>query len=423
MPSALPDGVPAPPDGSIPLEASAEFADNATAGRPFGIYVHVPFCTTRCGYCDFNTYTADRAGPRRQPGDVRRPGGGRAAAGAARARRRAPAGGDRLLRWRDADAAAVGGPGPDPARHRRRVRAGGGRRGHDRGEPGLGDRRVRSTSCATAGFTRISLGMQSAVAARPRDARPHAHARPRHRRRSPRPARPASSSVSLDLIYGTPGESGADWQTSLDAAVALRARPRLGVRARSSRTAPGWPAGSAAARSRRPDDDVLADRYLQADETLAAAGLAWYEVSQLGPRRRGALPAQPGLLARRRLVGRRTRRAQPRGRCALVEREAPAPPTPSGWPRATSPAQAREVLGRRRPRASSARCCSASAWPRACRWARSGAPPRRGRREARAGRPARRVRARRRPAGPHAARPPAGRRRRPRPPRLRSRVH
>src|SRR4051812_49600608 len=58
MPSALPTGDPAPEHGSLP--------DSALAGlgtRPFGFYVHVPFCTVRCGYCDFNTYTADELGP------------------------------------------------------------------------------------------------------------------------------------------------------------------------------------------------------------------------------------------------------------------------------------------------------------------------------------------------------------------------
>src|SRR5581483_5423035 len=62
MPSALPTGDPAPADGGLP--------DSALAGlgsRPFGIYVHVPFCATRCGYCDFNTYTAGELGTSSAP--------------------------------------------------------------------------------------------------------------------------------------------------------------------------------------------------------------------------------------------------------------------------------------------------------------------------------------------------------------------
>ena len=57
MPSALPSGEPAPADGALPDEALAELGS-----RPFGFYVHVPFCTVRCGYCDFNTYTAEDLG-------------------------------------------------------------------------------------------------------------------------------------------------------------------------------------------------------------------------------------------------------------------------------------------------------------------------------------------------------------------------
>ncbi|NUP31639.1 MAG: coproporphyrinogen III oxidase, partial [Streptomycetaceae bacterium] len=57
MPSALPDGLPAPLDGSLP--ASATTGDEP---RPFGFYVHVPYCASRCGYCDFNTYTAAELG-------------------------------------------------------------------------------------------------------------------------------------------------------------------------------------------------------------------------------------------------------------------------------------------------------------------------------------------------------------------------
>ncbi|HEX9338986.1 MAG TPA: coproporphyrinogen III oxidase, partial [Pseudonocardiaceae bacterium] len=62
MPSALPAGDPAPADGALPASALA-----GVGTRPFGVYVHVPFCTTRCGYCDFNTYTAGELGGSASP--------------------------------------------------------------------------------------------------------------------------------------------------------------------------------------------------------------------------------------------------------------------------------------------------------------------------------------------------------------------
>src|SRR5690348_5494982 len=57
MPGTLPDGEPVPDDGSLPPSAIQGFGH-----PPFGVYVHVPFCRTRCGYCDFNTYTAAELG-------------------------------------------------------------------------------------------------------------------------------------------------------------------------------------------------------------------------------------------------------------------------------------------------------------------------------------------------------------------------
>jgi coproporphyrinogen III oxidase-like Fe-S oxidoreductase len=84
--------------------------------------------------------------------------------------------------------------------------------------------------------------------------------------------------VNLDLIYGTPGETDADWQASLDAAVA--AGPDH-VSAYALIVEDGT---RLAARVRRgelpaPDDDAMADRYLAADRTLGSHGLGWYEIS------------------------------------------------------------------------------------------------------------------------------------------------
>ncbi|MDO5535801.1 MAG: coproporphyrinogen III oxidase, partial [Propionibacteriaceae bacterium] len=64
-PSALPEGEPAPDDGTLPASAVAEVGT-----RGLSAYVHVPFCATRCGYCDFNTYTAAELGA--APGASRR---------------------------------------------------------------------------------------------------------------------------------------------------------------------------------------------------------------------------------------------------------------------------------------------------------------------------------------------------------------
>src|SRR5690606_17626676 len=86
------------------------------------------------------------------------------------------------------------------------------------------------------------------------------------------------SGINLDLIYGTPGESADDWQRSLDAALSMRPDH---VSAYALVVEQGTRMAAAVRRGEipEPDDDVLADRYLQAERTLSGAGYEWYEVS------------------------------------------------------------------------------------------------------------------------------------------------
>jgi oxygen-independent coproporphyrinogen-3 oxidase len=270
MPSALPAGDPAPEDGALPASATAGLGD-----RPFGVYVHVPFCATRCGYCDFNTYTAGELGGSASPESW-------------------------LDGLRTELALAVHIVGSPPAADT--VFVGGGTPSL-LGATGLADvlAAVRDSfgladgaevttesnpesttpeffaGIRAAGYTRVSLGMQSAA--------PHVLAT-LDRRHTPGRAVAAAGEaraagfdhVSLDLIYGTPGERVDDLRASLDAVLAA------GVD-HVSAYALIVEAGTALARRvdrgelPAPDDDVLASDYELIDDTLAAAGFDWYEVS------------------------------------------------------------------------------------------------------------------------------------------------
>ena len=173
------------------------------------------------------------------------------------------------------------------------------------------------------GFTRISLGMQSAV---PRVLevldRTHRPGRPEQAVAEARAA--GFEHVNLDLIYGAPGESDADWRASLEAAIA--AEPdHVSAYALVVEEGTALARQVAAGIVEAVDDDVLADRYVMAEETLLRGRLRLVRGVELGPRRRRPLPAQRALLARRQLVGLRARRPQPRRRRALVERQAPGP--------------------------------------------------------------------------------------------------
>ena len=254
-----------PPVGLPDLEWSAD--------GPFGIYVHVPFCITRCGYCDFNTYTPAELGGVNPDAWLHML---RLELELAAARLDAPTvqtvflgggtpsllGGERLTAVlesvRDnfelaADAEITAEANPEST------------------WPAM------LAAMRSAGYNRISLGMQS-VAPRVLATLDRVHS-PGHAAVAAGEALAAGfDHVSLDLIYGTPGESDDDLLRSVDAAV------DAGVD-HVSAYALVVEEGTALARRVRsgelaaPDDDVLAHRYELVDERLSAAGFDWYEVS------------------------------------------------------------------------------------------------------------------------------------------------
>jgi putative oxygen-independent coproporphyrinogen III oxidase len=281
VPSVLPDGDPVPADGSLPSGALA-----GLGRRPFGFYVHVPFCATRCGYCDFNTYTATELGADGGHRASRDTYPDQAAAEIRFARRVLSSPGPASPPGVPVSTVFFGGGTPTllaPGQLGGLLRVIDGEFGLAAGaevtveaNPETITPRVLAQLRAE-GITRISFGMQSAE---PRVLavldRVHQPGRPAQCARWAREA--GFEHVSLDLIYGTPGETDDDWRRSLDAALA--AGPDH-ISAYALIVEDGT---RLAARIRRgelpaPDDDAMADRYLIADEVLTAQGLSWYEVS------------------------------------------------------------------------------------------------------------------------------------------------
>jgi oxygen-independent coproporphyrinogen-3 oxidase len=270
MGSALPLGDPAPVDGALPADIAID------PDRDFGVYIHVPFCRVRCGYCDFNTYTSDELRGARQDAyadEVRREIDLSREVLAARGALRA------------ASTVFFGGGTPTllpPGDLTRMLES-------IRDTFGLADGAeitveanpdtvtlALASTLAEAGVTRLSIGMQSSVphvlAALDRTHEPAAVATAVHA------ARAAGLDVSVDLIYGAPGESIDDWRDSVESAIALQPD-------HISAYALIIEEGTKLARQIRrgeltaPDDDLQADMYDLGDDALAAAGYDWYEVS------------------------------------------------------------------------------------------------------------------------------------------------
>ena len=212
MPSVQLDGEPVPADGALPRESLGSFG-----ARPFGMYVHVPHCSSRCGYCDFNTYTATELG-----GGASQAGYAQHAIAEIRQARRVL--GESYV---PVETVFFGGgtptllPAKDLVAMLKAIK----------NEFGLSSDAEITTEAnpesvdekylvelAEGGFNRISFGMQSArLHVLEVLERKHTPGRPEQCVRWAYDA--GFEQVNLDLIYGTPGETEADFAASLQAVV------------------------------------------------------------------------------------------------------------------------------------------------------------------------------------------------------------
>lgn len=273
MSPAQPTGDPAPSDGLLP----ASVLDGAER-RSLSLYVHVPYCSVRCGYCDFNTYAAEDFGD-----------GVNRLSYAEDAIRELDLAAGVLTRSglpaRPLSTVFFGGGTPTrlPAEDLARIlRAGIERFGIVDGAEVTTEANPDSVTredlalLKEAGFTRVSFGMQSAV---PRVLavldRTHT---PANVPKVVSWAREVGLQTSVDLISGAPGETLAEWETSVRAAIDCAPDH---ISAYSLIVEPGT---KLAAQIRRGelspvDDDAQADMYLLADRLFGEAGYSWYEVS------------------------------------------------------------------------------------------------------------------------------------------------
>ena len=256
----------------------------STVGSALSFYIHIPYCIKRCGYCDFNTYTPAELKIESTLTQISHDYIDLMIEEIEMARRACVVGDSATMT--NVPSIFFGGGTPtlmepeDLARVIQAIEANFGLTADCEITMEANPDTVtaeRLDGYRIAGFNRLSIGMQSAV--------PHVlqtldrtH-NPENVERTVAWARGAGfEEISLDLIYGTPGESLADWQQSIDSALALdithisayalivEQGTKLSAQVRRGEVA-------------MPDDDETADKYIIADESFRAAGFTWYEIS------------------------------------------------------------------------------------------------------------------------------------------------
>lgn len=269
--AAFPQGEPAPSDGSLPLDSDSPFSPT------FHAYLHIPFCKVRCGYCDFNTYTATELRGAKQNDFARVIAREIELSEQVMQAAQAP---DREL----ASVFFGGGtptqlPAADLVFLLGKLRASfglaAGAEVTTEANPDDVDKAYLA-ELAAGGLTRVSFGMQSAVpnVLKVLD-RTH---EPRRLPEVVKWAKEVGLQTSVDLIYGAPGESIGDWETTLDSALQLETDH---ISAYSLIVEPGTKLARLISRGElsEPDEDEQATKYEIADSAFSGAGLSWYEVS------------------------------------------------------------------------------------------------------------------------------------------------
>lgn len=266
--AALPEGSPAPLDGNL-----TNLFD--LVNKPFSLYVHVPYCPKRCGYCDFNTYT---------PSELDRE--------------------DQIESWLNSavkeielarrvlkeeltiDTIFFGGGTPSLLDSNTVDNFIQSVKSNFKLKPGLeitieanpdSITEEKSQRWLNSGINRVSIGMQSSTkeVLKKLD-RTHNPDNVSHSVDILKKS--GFDNFSLDLIYGTPGESLNDWENSLKDAIALNP-PHIS--AYSLVIEPGTKMGAQLNRGEisQVNDDEAADKYQLADEMLNKNNYSWYEIS------------------------------------------------------------------------------------------------------------------------------------------------
>lgn len=266
--AALPEGSPAPLDGNL-----TNLFD--LVNKPFSLYVHVPYCSKRCGYCDFNTYT---------PSELDRE--------------------DQIESWLNSavkeielarrvlkeeltiDTIFFGGGTPSLLDSNTVDNFIQSVKSNFKLKPGLeitieanpdSITEEKSQRWLNSGINRVSIGMQSSTkeVLKKLD-RTHNPDNVSHSVDILKKS--GFDNFSLDLIYGTPGESLNDWENSLKDAIALNP-PHIS--AYSLVIEPGTKMGAQLNRGEisQVNDDEAADKYQLADEMLNKNNYSWYEIS------------------------------------------------------------------------------------------------------------------------------------------------